>query len=32
MARLSDDPVKHVISFRINDEEKVVLETLTKEP
>ena len=29
MCRTSDDPVRHVISFRVNDEEKEVLETLS---
>lgn len=29
MSRTSDDPVKHVISFRVNDEERVALEDLS---
>lgn len=30
MARYSDDPVKHVITFRVNQEEKQQLEQLAK--
>ena len=30
MARYSDDPVRHIITFRINSEEKQVLELLAK--
>ena len=30
MARHSDDPVRHIITFRINSEEKQVLELLAK--
>ena len=29
MCRTSEDPVRHVISFRVNDEEKEVLENLS---
>lgn len=29
MCRTADDPVRHVISFRVNDEEKEVLENLS---
>ncbi len=29
MGRTSEDLVKHVISFRVNDEERVVLEDLS---
>ena len=28
MGRKSDDPVQHVISFRVNDEEKIELEKM----
>ena len=31
MARYSDDPVRHVVTFRVNREEKQVLEQLAKE-
>ena len=30
MARHSDDPVRHIITFRINSEEKQILEQLAK--
>ena len=30
MARHSDDPVRHVVTFRVNSEEKKVLEQLAK--
>ena len=30
MARHSDDPVRHIITFRVNTEEKKVLELLAK--
>jgi len=30
MARYSDDPVRHIVTFRINSEEKEVLEQLAK--
>jgi predicted DNA-binding protein len=30
MARYSDDPVRHIITFRINSEEKEILEQLAK--
>lgn len=30
MARYSDDPVRHIITFRVNTEEKKVLELLAK--
>ncbi len=30
MARYSDDPVRHIVTFRINGEEKKVLEQLAK--
>jgi predicted DNA-binding protein len=30
MARYSDDPVRHIITFRINCEEKEILEQLAK--
>jgi plasmid stability protein len=30
MARHSDDPVRHIITFRVNSEEKKVLELLAK--
>jgi len=30
MARHSDDPVRYVITFRVNDEEKILLEQLAK--
>ena len=30
MARFSDDPVRHIITFRVNTEEKKVLELLAK--
>ena len=30
MARYSDDPVRHIVTFRINGEEKKVLEQLVK--
>lgn len=29
MCRKTEDPVRHVISFRVNDEEKEVLENLS---
>ena len=31
MARFSDDPVRHIVTFRVNSEEKRVLELLAKE-
>ncbi|MDH3997910.1 MAG: DUF1778 domain-containing protein [Desulfuromonadales bacterium] len=31
MARYSDDPVRHVVTFRVNTEEKQILEQLAKE-
>lgn len=31
MAKYSDDPVRHVVTFRVNSEEKKVLEQLAKE-
>jgi uncharacterized protein (DUF1778 family) len=31
MARYSDDPVRHIVTFRVNTEEKQVLEQLAKE-
>lgn len=31
MSRHSDDPVKHVISFRVNQEEKQLLKELARE-
>ena len=30
MARYSDDPVRHIVTFRVNSEEKKVLEQLVK--
>ena len=30
MARHSDDPVRHIITFRVNHEEKMLLEQLAK--
>jgi len=30
MARHSDDPVRHVVTFRVNGEEKKILEQLAK--
>ena len=30
MARYSEDPVRHVVTFRVNGEEKKVLEQLAK--
>jgi uncharacterized protein (DUF1778 family) len=30
MARYTDDPVKHVVTFRVNQEEKMMLEQLAK--
>ena len=30
MARYSEDPVRHVVTFRVNSEEKKVLEQLAK--
>lgn len=30
MARYSDDPVYHVITFRVNNEEKEILQQLAK--
>ena len=30
MARYSDDPVRHIVTFRVNTEEKKVLEMLAK--
>jgi uncharacterized protein (DUF1778 family) len=30
MARYSDDPVRHVVTFRVNSEEKKTLEQLAK--
>ena len=30
MARYSDDPVRHIITFRVNSEEKKILEQLAK--
>lgn len=31
MARHSDDPVRHIVTFRVNDEEKKLLDQLAKE-
>ena len=31
MARYSDDPVRHIVTFRINNEEKKILEQLVKQ-
>ncbi len=31
MARHSDDPVRHIVTFRVNSEERKVLEQLAKE-
>ena len=31
MGRTSSDPVNHVISFRVNDEEKIELEKLSSD-
>ena len=31
MGRHSDDPVRHIVTFRINSEEKKLLEQLAKE-
>ena len=31
MARHSDDPVKHIVTFRVNSKEKKILEQLAKE-
>ncbi len=30
MARYSDDPVRHIVTFRVNSEEKQILEQLVK--
>ncbi len=30
MARYSEDPVRHVVTFRVNSEEKQILEQLAK--
>jgi hypothetical protein len=30
MPRYSDDPVRHVVTFRVNSEEKKILEQLAK--
>ncbi len=30
MARYSDDPVRHIVTFRVNSEEKQILEKLVK--
>jgi uncharacterized protein (DUF1778 family) len=30
MARYSDDPVRHIVTFRVNSEEKKVLEQLVE--
>jgi uncharacterized protein (DUF1778 family) len=30
MARHSDDPVRHIVTFRVNGEEKKILEQLAK--
>ncbi len=30
MARYSEDPVRHIVTFRVNSEEKKVLEQLVK--
>ncbi len=30
MARYSDDPVRHIVTFRVNSEEKQVLEQLAR--
>ena len=30
MARHSDDPVRHIVTFRVNSEEKEILEQLAK--
>ena len=30
MARHSDDPVRHIVTFRVNSEEKKILEQLAK--
>ena len=30
MARHSDDPVRHIVTFRVNSEEKEILEQLVK--
>ena len=31
MARYSEDPVRHIVTFRVNSEEKKILEQLAKE-
>jgi len=31
MARHSDDPVRHIVTFRVNSEEKKLLEGLAKQ-
>ena len=31
MARHSDDPVRHIVTFRVNSEEKELLEVLAKQ-
>jgi len=31
MARYSNDPVRHIVTFRVNSEEKKVLEALVKD-
>jgi hypothetical protein len=31
MARHSEDPVRHIVTFRVNSEEKKVLEQLVKQ-
>jgi uncharacterized protein (DUF1778 family) len=31
MARYSEDPVRHIVTFRINSEEKKILEHLAKQ-
>lgn len=30
MARYSEDPVRHIVTFRVNSEEKKILENLAK--
>ena len=30
MARHSDDPVRHIVTFRVNRDEKILLEQLAK--
>jgi len=31
MARYSDDPVRHIVTFRVNSDEKKILELLAKQ-